>query len=304
MLCQLGHYWLDRAIALGTVAPLDRLGSAWQPLDRQSPFSWSYRPNSAESAKFGDSDATGDASRSEPESQLWAVPYSWSSTAIAYRTDKLGDWRPRDWADLWERPELEGRIVLPDSPRETIGLALKSLGESYNTPRPDRVPGLRDALEALHDRALFYSSTTYQQPLVLGDAWVAIGSSQDIASLPEFGRTIDAIVPASGSALWADLWVQPRVSAESASEERAALVRRWIEFCWQPEIASTLSAVSGAASPGIFAVDRERLPADLRENQLLLPPDDVLAQSEFIQPLASAESIEAYDRLWQAVRSS
>ena len=215
-LCQLGHYWLDRAIALKTIAPLSHLDVSWPEIAAKTPFRWQYRP-------------TAEPNSPEP---LWAVPYTWGTTAIAYRADRLGDWRPQDWQDLWEHPDLEGRIILPDSPRETIGLALKSLGESYNTPRPDRVSGLRAHLEALQKRTLTYSSTSYQQSLVLGDAWVAIGTSQDIAKMPEFGRTVGAVVPRSGTALWADLWVQPRVSAEAMAAAQTGLTQRWIEFCW------------------------------------------------------------------------
>jgi putative spermidine/putrescine transport system substrate-binding protein len=297
-LCQLGHYWLDRAIALETISPLNRLEPAWEKLAARSPVDWSYRPPFPPMSQAQTEEVIPRvASRS-----LWGVPYRWSSTAIAYRTDKLGDWQPRDWSDLWENPKLRGRIVLPDSPREVIGLVLKSLGSSYNTEHPEQVKDLPAILKALDEQVLTYSSTEYQQALMLGDAWVVVGASQDIAVMPEYGRTVAAVVPESGTALWADLWVQPRASAGQEDAERNAIAQRWIEFCWQPDIATTLSLTSGAASPGLFGIDRDQLPAQLRDDALVLPPDQVLAKSEFLRPLASPEAVERYRKLWQDLR--
>jgi putative spermidine/putrescine transport system substrate-binding protein len=298
-LCQLGHYWMDRAVALEVIAPLDRLKTSWATLAARSPFDWFYRPVSPVVATSPPDAVAANLT----DRALWGVPYRWSSTAIAYRTDKLGDWRPRDWVDLWENPQLQGRIILPDSPREVIGLALKALGASYNTDRPDRIAGLEDLLAKLGKQVLTYSSTEYQQALTLGDAWVAVGSSQDIAMMPEYGQSVAAVVPESGTALWADLWVQPRANAAAEDAERDALAQRWIEFCWRPEIAITLSLTSGAASPGLFGLDRDQLPSDLREAALILPPDAVLAKSEFLRPLTSAAAVDSYRQLWQALRS-
>jgi putative spermidine/putrescine transport system substrate-binding protein len=297
-LCQLGHYWLDRAVALETIAPLDRLQSSWATLAARSPFDWSYRPSLPPATN-----PAGEVTPNLASRALWGVPYRWSSTAIAYRTDKLGDWRPRDWVDLLNNPDLRGRVILPDSPREVIGLVLKALGASYNTDRPDQVPGLPAMLATLGEQVLTYSSMQYQPALTLGDAWVAVGSSQDIAMMPEYGRTIAAVVPESGTALWADLWVQPHANAAEANAERDRLAQRWIEFCWRPEIAITLSLTSGSASPGLLAIDRDQLPPELRDDALVLPPDRVLAKSEFVQPLTSPEAVESYRQLWRTLRS-
>lgn len=53
----------------------------------------------------------------------------------------------QDWDDLW-RPELCGKIVMVDSPREVIGAVLKSIGASYNTKDIDsQVLGGMNAVE-------------------------------------------------------------------------------------------------------------------------------------------------------------
>lgn len=60
-----------------------------------------------------------------------------------------------DWSDLLQ-PRLRGRIGFTDSPRELVGVALKTLGMSYNSRPSDlaragiSVHALRERLQELH----------------------------------------------------------------------------------------------------------------------------------------------------------
>jgi len=57
-------------------------------------------------------------------------------------------------------------------------------------------------------------------------------------------QQIAAIIPQSGTALWADLWVRP-----ADNRSRTSLGEQWIDFCWQPQIAEQISLLSKATSP-------------------------------------------------------
>ena len=80
------------------------------------------------------------------------------------------------------------------------------------------------------------------------------------------------------------------------------LVQAWIDFCWQPEIATQMSLLTGATSPIVWGMSRADLPKDLRENPQLLPDTDILDRSEFLLPLTVA-SMQQYQRLWHEIRS-
>ncbi|MGM0457564.1 MAG: extracellular solute-binding protein, partial [Cyanobacteriota bacterium] len=253
----LGHSWLPKAIENQLIQPLGP--ESWQNWTSlpENPINWRELP------RRGD--------------RLWGAPYRWGTTVIVYRKDKFAQlgWTPQDWSDLW-REELRGRLALLDSPREVIGLTLKKLGYSYNHNRPQDVPELLNELQALQKQALLYSSTAYQQPLLRGDVWVAIGSSRDILGIPQYGQQLEAVVPQSGTALWADYWVRPaNVAAHELSD-------RWIDFCWQPRIAQQLSLLAFATSPQVLGTPRQNLPESLRRNGVLLPDGDRLQRSEFI----------------------
>lgn len=277
-LVSLGDYWLSQAIQQRLIQPLsvgelDRwsaLAPQWQQLVRR--------------------DRTGHPT---PDGDIWGAPYRWGATLIAYRPDKfkaLG-WEPMNWSDLW-RPELQGRISLLDQPREVIGLTLKKLKQSYNLDNLDTVPELSQELETLNRQTLFYASSEYLEPLILGDTWAAVGWSTDI--LPAIAREPDlqAVFPASGTALWADLWVQAQTDTKPS-----AAISQWINFWWEETVAAQLSQFTPAISPFIPATVTEKSPG-----QLLVASPDRFDHSEFLLPLPTA-TIEQYQQLWQSMRT-
>ena len=279
-LVTLGDYWLAQAIEQGLIQPLDpdnlqqwqELPPRWQELVRRN-----------------------DKGQLDAQGKVWAAPYRWGTTVIAYNRDKFKslDWTPSDWSDLW-RKELRSRISLLNQPREVIGLTLKKLGQSYNTENLDKVPELEKQLAALHQQVKFYSSDTYLQPLILGDTWLAVGWSTDVLPVMQRYQQIAAIIPQSGTALWADLWVRP-----GDDGSRTSLGDQWIDFCWQPQIAQQISLLSKATSP----IPLTLKPAAIRQGlqSLLLLNPQIFQRSEFLLPLPKA-TMQEYQSLWQALQ--
>lgn len=280
-LVTLGDYWLAQAIEQKLIQPLDptklkqwlALPSRWQELVRRN--------------AQGQLDAGG---------KVWAAPYRWGNTVIAYNKDKFKSlgWTPTDWSDLW-REELRDRISLLDQPREVIGLVLKKLGKSYNTENLNNVPDLEKQLRALHYQVKLYSSDTYLQPLILGDTWLAVGWSTDVLRVMQRYPEIAAVVPQSGTALWADLWVRPTGSVSSTSLEE-----QWIDFCWTPQIAQQISLQTKATAPIPVTLKPADIPETLR---LLLFDPEIFQRSEFLLPL-SKTTMQQYQSLWQTIRSN
>jgi putative spermidine/putrescine transport system substrate-binding protein len=285
-LVSLGDYWLSTAIRQGLIQSFEQTQlKNWDGLMEDSRWKTLVTRNQS-----GEPD---------PEGKIWAVPYRWGSTLIAYRRDIFRDrglQPPTDWGDLW-RPELRRQISLLDQPREVIGLTLKKLGKSYNTSDLNAVPNLQAELDALQSQVKLYSSDHYLQPLILGDTWLAVGWSADVLRLMQRNQTVDAIVPQSGTALWADLWVRPAAS----KTDDLSLVMDWIKFCWQPPIATQLSMLSQAASPIFLQENPNHLPENLRANPLLLPDQQILKASEFLNPLPEA-AIKDYQERWKRLR--
>ncbi|MBM0743534.1 extracellular solute-binding protein [Phormidium sp. CLA17] len=286
-LVTLGDYWLSGAISQGLLAPLDAaMVEGGSELLKNPQWRALVTRDAA-----GKPDANG---------KVWAVPYRVGTTVLAYRQDifkQQGLQPPTDWADLW-RPELKGRISLLDQSREVIGLTLKKLGKSYNTENLATVATLDAELRALNQQAKLYSSTHYLQPLLLEDTWVSVGWSEDVLQSGQRSPNVVAVVPTSGTALWADMWVRPAVKPTVSP-----IVAEWLNFCLQPAIAQQISLLTWGASPMLFGKPLADLPTELRRAPALFPDPTVVKASEFLQPLSKATT-EQYEKAWKAMRQT
>jgi putative spermidine/putrescine transport system substrate-binding protein len=279
-LLTLGDYWLQQAIEKELIEPLNLEElSGWQNLT--TPWQDIVKRNNQGNL--------------DPQGKIWGAPYRWGTTMIAYRSDKLET--IKDWSDLW-RKELSDRLSLLNQPREVIGLVLKKLGYSYNETNLSTITQLKSELLTLNQQVKFYDSTDYLQPLILGDTWVAVGWSSDIIPVIKSYSNIEAIIPLSGTALWADIWVKPKKNPKT---ENLDLIKQWIDFCWQPLAANKISLSTPGVSPSIFGLNREELSQDIFKNPLIYPQESILNNSEFILPL-SKETEQEYLSLWEEMR--
>ncbi|MDZ8185842.1 MAG: extracellular solute-binding protein [Nostoc sp. ChiSLP02] len=281
-LVTLGDYWLKAAIEQKLIQSLQELQGnqlkQWSVLDER----WRKLVT------------RNDQGNLDPQGKVWGAPYRWGSTAIIYNRDKLRElgWTPQDWSDLW-RDGLQQRISLPNQPREVIGLVLKKLGKSYNTENLDQVSDLEKELQALNQQVKFYSSVNYIEPLIMGDTWLAVGWSSDILPILGAYPQLAAVIPQSGTAIWADLWVRPAgVAANTLSNQ-------WINFCWQPSTARQISLLTKSNSPISTNIVASEIQKPLRS--LLQSDASVLDKSEFLLPLSPSATKE-YESLFAKIK--
>lgn len=279
-LLSLGDYWLQAAIQNQLIRPLSeaqlsgwsRLPQAWQQLVTRNEV--------GEVAEAG---------------EIWGAPYRTGQLVMLYRPERIApDKLPKDWSDLW-RGDLAGKVTMLDSARTVIGLVLQAMGRDPNTAALDQVPGLADRLTALHRQVRLYSSQAYLQPLIIEDAWLAVGWSTDILPLARRNPRLAIAVPESGTLTTSDVWVQP--SAADDSE----LTAQWIRFFWQPETAVRFSLLGSGVSPILLGQPREDLPLGLQTDSALLPSQATIQRSAALLPLAP-EVAERYRALWASTR--
>ena len=274
-LVTLGDYWLEAAISQELIQPLETknlknigyINDKWQQIIKR-----------------------------DQNCKIWGVPYRWGNTVIIYNQEKfqkLG-WTPTDWSDLW-RSELQNRISLLNHPREVIGLVLKKLGKSYNTENLNQISSLETELQALNQQVKFYNSTNYLEPLIIGDTWLAVGWSDEIIPVISRYQKFAAIVPKSGTAIWADLWVSP------AGVNNDDLAYQWLDFCLQPHISKQIALLTKSNSP----IQDNMVMGDIEKHlqNLLLTNAEIFAKSEFLLPLPPAVMKE-YEDLFMKMKQS
>ncbi|WP_337885637.1 extracellular solute-binding protein [Fischerella thermalis] len=279
-LVTLGDYWLKTSIEKKLI----------QPLEVEQLKQWAVLPQ-----RWRELVTRNEQGFLDTQGKVWAAPYRWGSTVIVYRRDKFQQlgWIPTDWSDLW-RTELRDRISLLNHPREVIGLVLKKLGKSYNTENLDAIPGLEAELRALNQQVKFYDSRRYLEPLIIGDTWLAVGWSDDVLSVVTRYPQLAVVAPLSGTALWADVWVKP------TGINQANLAYKWIDFCWQPNIAEQIFILTKTNSPIPTNIRASNIQEQIRN--FLLNNDEILGKSEFLQPLPLAVAAQ-YQSIFAKIKS-
>ncbi|MBW4627117.1 MAG: extracellular solute-binding protein [Brasilonema octagenarum HA4186-MV1] len=279
-LVTLGDYWISYAIEKKLI----------QPLDVTKIKQWSGLPK-----KWQELVTRNDKGLVDTKGNVWAVPYRWGSTVMIYRRDKfqeLGLTPPRDWSDLWNE-KLQGRISLLNQPREVIGLVLKKVGKSYNTENLNTVPNLEKELQLLNQQVKFYDSTRYLEPLLIGDTWLAVGWSSDVVSMIGRYPQLEVVVPQSGTALSADVWVTP------ADQGKQSFLYQWIDFCLNPDVAEKISLLTKTNSP----IPTKITAADFQEplRSLLPMKPEVFEKSEFLLPFSQLVT-DQYESLFAKMK--
>jgi putative spermidine/putrescine transport system substrate-binding protein len=281
-LVTLGDYWLKAAIEQKLIQPLTETEvkelKNWSALDLR----WQQLVRRDEQGNL------------DTQGNVWAAPYRWGSTMIVYNRQRFRSlgWTPQDWSDLW-RDELRQRISLLNQSREVIGLVLKKLGESYNTENLDSIPNLETELRILNQQVKFYSSNNYLEPLIIGDTWLAVGWSSDIIPILSRYPQLAAVVPQSGTAIWADLWVRP------TGVEQQVFSSQWMDFCWQPDIARQISLFTRSNSP----IPSMIAPSELQEpfRSILQSNEAVFDKSEFLLSLPPSV-MQQYESLFAKIK--
>ena len=160
----------------------------------------------------------------------FSVPYSWGTTGLCYRSDKVGA-EPTSWNDLLQPNDtLKGKTTMLATDRWLMVPALLSLGYSINTPKEDEVAKAKDLLIATKKTLLAYDDTTFYSKLVSGEAllveawdgWCNYGIAENPA--------IKYAIAKEGSDMWVDAMV-----VTAASEHKDA-AQAFINYILRPEV--------------------------------------------------------------------
>ena len=284
----LSDYWLLPAIRQELISPLDNAAqlSGWETL----PPAWSTLLQRNQQGLLA------------ADGPVWGTPYRWQHLMMVYdrRRFTQWNWEPTTWADLL-RPELQERISLPDHPRLVLGLLLKALNHSANVSDPTAYGDVVAAVEQLRSQVKVYATTYYLQSLIIGDLTLAVGWSNDILPLLSRYPYLQAVSPAPGTLLSADVWAKPNLSADPAAAIALTdLDQQWLQYWWQPDVVTPLSLFAQSLSPLLLSPAVVRADFDLSA-ETLIPTAEQLQNSEFIQPLEAA-AIAHYNQLWLQLR--
>lgn len=223
----------------------------------------------------------------------YTVPYNWGVSGILFRRDLAGRELTR-WADLWELGIERGKIALwAGTPRDSIGLTLRSLGYSANSEDPRHLEAARQRLLALRPQVVFVEDFGLGEecsPLLeSGEVTAALGYALD-AWRAKPNPNIHFALPQEGVVLWMENFLIP---ASSQNPEGAI---QFLNYYLRPEVAARIAAHNSYATPNQNAlplIDAEQL-----NDPVIYPPPQVLQNAEILLPLSAAGE-QQYTALWE-----
>lgn len=209
----------------------------------------------------------------------YAVAYFWGTMGIAYRHDLVPEGF-RSWMELLQTTAvLSQRILMPNSRRELVALALKAQKQSANASDPLLIDAAGRLLlaQAPHVRYYGYPALDENSELITGAIRAAAMYNSDLLMPGEYSDAIRFVIPEEGALPWVDYLT---VAQSSTSK---TLAFDFIDNLNDPDIAARQAEYVYYASPRSAA--RERLTPELLSHALIYSSIDVLNRSGFLEAL-------------------
>jgi spermidine/putrescine-binding protein len=222
----------------------------------------------------------------------YSVPFNWGTTGILVRKD-LSAQPVQRWSDLW-RLEFRGKVgIWTGEPRETIGMALKSLDYSANSTSPVEIDAALQRLLLLRPYVYLIDEEQVSNagPMLADNTLtVSMGWSFDAMQGQQLNPDIEYVYPEEGILLWGDNFVIP---ANSQQQHAAEL---FLNYMLKPETAAEIINYNFYATANEAA--RPLINPDILNNPIIFPHNEALKESEIILPLSN--EVEAlYDSAWR-----
>jgi spermidine/putrescine transport system substrate-binding protein len=231
----------------------------------------------------------------DPESK-YSVPYMWGTVGIVY--NKAMVTKPVDsWSILWDK-DYTKKILMYDSSRDTVAVAMLYKGLQPNTTNPDDLKAAEQTLIEQRPLVLAYCRDDIRDKMLQGEAALAVVYSGDAVIMmqqqEDAGMEFGYCIPKEGSNIWMDNLC---ILAGSSHKEEAL---EFINFMCRPDIVARNSAYIGYAPPEKAAY--EQLSEDLKAIPAFYPADEEIARCTAYRDLGDFN--KNVEDAWTRVKAS
>ena len=228
----------------------------------------------------------------DPEGKF-SVPYMWGTLGILYNTDMVED-AVDSWNVLFDE-KYAGQVIMMNSQRDTIGLALKKLGYSMNTREESELNEAKDVLVAQKKSGITsgYLLDETKDKMVGNEAALAVVYSGDALYAMDKNEKLNYAVPKEGSNIWIDGMCIPKGSANKACAEA------FIDFMCREDIARMNMDYICYSTP-IQSVADSLQEEDERVYAVMNPDAEVIARCEFFHDIMDV--MDLYESVWMEIR--
>ena len=224
----------------------------------------------------------------DPENK-YSVPYMWGTVGILYNKTMV-DGPIDSWASLWD-PKYEKNIIMMNSQRDAIGMALKYLGYSLNDLDPRALDAAKAKLIEQCPLVLTWVVDEVKDKMIAGEAALALVYAGDAVYCKGFNSDLEYVIPKEGSNIFFDSMCIPKNCRNKAAAEK------FINFMCRPDIAAQNAEYIGYSSPSTAA--RELMGE--AGNDPTAYPDIAKYNLEIFSSLGDKTKI--YDEIWTEIKT-
>lgn len=222
----------------------------------------------------------------------YSVPYMWGVVGIVYNKKMVTE--PVDsWNILWDE-KYSKQILMLDSQRESIGVALQKLGYSLNTTEKEKLEQAKQELIKQKPLVLAYVGDEIKDKMIAGEAALGIIWAGDAVFMKKQNPDLEFAVPKEGSNLFVDSMVIPKTSKHKKEAEM------FINFMCETEIAKKNTEYIGYSTPHTEAY--KQLDEETKNDKTAYPDDAVIKRCEVYKDLS--DMLKEYDRIWTEVKAA
>lgn len=220
----------------------------------------------------------------------YTVPYGAGVQTIVYNPSAV-DIDIKGYADLWDA-SLAGNLGIISNYRVIDGMALKVLGESYNTTDLATIEKAGEKLKELAPNIRLIKDDNMQDDLISGEINAAVMYTSQVTMAMLANPELKVVYPSEGIGFG----VMGMFVPSQAPHSDAA--HKFIEYILTPEVSAKCFEFLG-----YYCTNKE---ADALINDDYKPfltlPEDFSGNTEMIQNI-SAEAEEAHAKIWTEFRS-
>jgi len=222
----------------------------------------------------------------------FSVPYMWGTLGILYNTEMVQE-EITGWGALFDT-KYAGNVIMMNSMRDTVGLALKHLGYSMNTRDEAELNAAKDILVKQKQDKIEsgYLLDETKDKMVGGEAAISVVYSGDAQYAIEKNDRLAYVVPEEGSNIWVDGMVVPK------SSKNVEAAQQFIDFMCRPDVAQMNFDYIYYCSPIQQVVDG--LSEEDAAMATINPSEEVMSRCEFFNDVSDCMSL--YENVWMEVR--
>lgn len=220
----------------------------------------------------------------------YTAPYMWGTVGILYDSEKVKE-PVTDWDILWD-PKYENQIIMYDSMRESMGIALQKLGYSLNSTKDEEIKKAEEELIKQKPLVRAYMIDEMKERMAAGEAALAVAWSGDAVLIQEKNPNIKYAIP-KHSNIWIDAMCIPKGAPHKEEAEKL------INFLLEGENAKQNSEYIGYSTTNKAAFDL--LDKEMQEDKVAYPDEESLKELEYYSYLK--EDIKKYEEAWIKVKS-